>query len=506
MGRDLVSRVLYGMRSSMETGLMGTAIATAIGAAIGLVAYRSNRWIDWVLMAAVEVFLVFPAILVGIGFAGACSRGGCVRGVLHTGMPTVILVIVLSSFPYVARMVRSHLRHGRSLAPALGAYAASLVGASIVLEAGLSFLRAGLHDPTVSLGAIVAGGGANVVAGNGAWWYLIFPGLALLLCVLPFHVLGYGLLRAYRAPSQQMARAEASRGATRYIAGRVAGSALLLLMVSAATFALFDVLPSGGGLHQSFGDYLKGVFLHFDLGKSQRTGHSVVSAIVHGLPPTLSLLAGALCICLLLSVSIGSLWVRARSRVVREVRPATGPPLSATPVFWLGLVGVYLFSTSVGRLAIFDGPGAYRGLTISTSRWFDSLLLPWLVLALGLLGYYVRTWRANLASAMSATYVLTARAKGLRERRVLIRHGLRGAAPPMLPVLGLGLGALFGAAILIETVFNLPGIGRLTYEARVDHDLPVLRGVILLAASLIVIVRLLIDVAYALIDPRARFS
>jgi peptide/nickel transport system permease protein len=165
-----------------------------------------------------------------------------------------------------------------------------------------------------------------------------------------------------------------------------------------------------------------------------------------------------------------------------------------------------LFSTSVGRLAIFDGPGAYRGLTISTSRWFDSLLLPWLVLALGLLGYHVRTWRANLASAMSATYVLTARAKGLRERRVLIRHGLRAAAPPMLPVLGLGLGALFGAAILIETVFDLPGIGRLTYEARVDHDLPVLRGVILLAASLIVIVRLLIDVAYALIDPRARFS
>jgi peptide/nickel transport system permease protein len=251
---------------------------------------------------------------------------------------------------------------------------------------------------------------------------------------------------------------------------------------------------------------MKGVFLHFDLGRSHRTSHSVVSAIVQGLPPTLSLVAGALCICLLLSVPIGSLWARARSRIFGRAPLATGLPLSSIPVFWLGLLGVYLFSTSVGKVAIFDGPGAYRGLTISTSKWFGSLLLPWLALAIGLVGFYIRAWRSNLAGAMSATFVLTARAKGLGERRVLIRHGLRAAAPPMLRVFGTGLGALLGGVILIETVFNIPGIGRLVYQAGVDHDLPVVRGVILLAAFLIVIARLIIDTAYALIDPRARLT
>ena len=139
-------------------------------------------------------------------------------------------------------------------------------------------------------------------------------------------------------------------------------------------------------------------------------------------------------------------------------------------------------------------------------KWFTSLILPWFVLAASFAAIYARLLRANLIEAMSEDYIRTARAKGLPERRVILRHGVRAAITPIVTAAGLDIGILMGGAILTETVFNIPGIGRLAYESILNGDLPMIQGTVLLGAFFIVIANLVVDVAYAFIDPRVRYS
>jgi len=175
-------------------------------------------------------------------------------------------------------------------------------------------------------------------------------------------------------------------------------------------------------------------------------------------------------------------------------------------VYWLGLMALFLFSKDIGKIHIFDGSGTYVGLTSDPGRWFGSLILPWVVLAASFAAFYARLLRSNLIEVMSEDYIRTARAKGLRERRVIWRHAVRSAITPIVTILGLDIGTLLGGAVLTETIFNIPGIGRLAYDGIQNSDLTIIQGTVLFGAFFIVIANLVVDIGYAFIDPRVRYS
>jgi len=319
---------------------------------------------------------------------------------------------------------------------------------------------------------------------------------------------------------------------TRYIIRRLLWVIVLLVVVSAVTFVIFYTLPSADPaalragrspnpaliasirhnlgldkpIYVQYWRYVKGVILHFNFGYSYQFSQPVRTMIFQRLPATISLTVGAMVVWLLVGLPVGIISaVRSRSLLDRFTMGASLLAISA-PVYWLGLVGLYLFANDIGKVHIFDGSGTYTGLTTNPGRWFGSLLLPWLVLAASFAAFYARLLRSNLIETMSEDYIRTARAKGLRERRVILRHGVRSAITPIVTVLGLDIGILMGGAILTETVFNIPGVGRLAYEGIINADLPVIQGTVLFGAFFIVIANLVVDVLYAFIDPRVTYA
>lgn len=318
----------------------------------------------------------------------------------------------------------------------------------------------------------------------------------------------------------------------RYIIRRLLWVIVLLIIVSFVTFAIFYLLPSGDpavlragrspnqqliaeirhslGLDKPFivqyWLYMKAVILHFNLGYSYQFSTSVRGLIFDRLPATISLTVGGVIVWLLIGLPIGMISAIKRRSLLDRVTMGGALVAISMPVYWLGLVSLYLFANDIGVVHIFDGAGTYTGLTVSPIRWFNSLLLPWLVLAASFAAFYSRLLRSNLIDTMSEDYIRTARAKGLSERRVILRHAVRSAITPIVTVLGLDIGTLMGGAILTETVFNIPGVGRLAYEGIINADLPVIQGTVLFGAFFIVIANLVVDIAYAFIDPRVRYS
>jgi peptide/nickel transport system permease protein len=318
----------------------------------------------------------------------------------------------------------------------------------------------------------------------------------------------------------------------RYIIRRVLWVVLLLFIVSAVTFVIFYTLPSADpaalragkspspqliaqirhtlGLDKSVPEqywiYMKKLVLHFDFGYSFQDSQPVRTEILSRLPATISLTIGAVVVWLLVGLPIGVISaIRSRSFFDRVSMGGALLAISA-PVYWLGLVGLYLFSNDIGIVKIFDGAGTYTGITDNVGRWFGSLLLPWLVLAASFAAFYARLLRSNLIEVMSEDYIRTARAKGLPERRVIWRHGMRSAITPIVTILGLDIGILLGGAILTEDVFNIPGVGHLAYEGILNADLPVIQGTVLFGAFFIVVANLIVDIGYAFLDPRVRYS
>jgi peptide/nickel transport system permease protein len=167
---------------------------------------------------------------------------------------------------------------------------------------------------------------------------------------------------------------------------------------------------------------------------------------------------------------------------------------------------VFLFATQIGRVHIFPGPHSYVGLTVNPGKWFTGLLLPWIVLAATQAAIYSRLLRGSLIEVMGEDYIRTARAKGLGERRVVWRHGVRSAITPVVSVIGIDIGALLGGAVIVETVFEIPGIGRLNYDAITQSDFPIVQGTVLLAALFIIVANIVVDIVYAYLDPRVRYT
>jgi peptide/nickel transport system permease protein len=181
--------------------------------------------------------------------------------------------------------------------------------------------------------------------------------------------------------------------------------------------------------------------------------------------------------------------------------------LYSAPVFWLGLVMLYLFSTDIGQFPIFPGQGAYVPISTGVFDWAEALILPWIVLAAASAAIYARYLRSSLIDVMGEDYIRTARAKGLAERRVIMRHGVRSAVTPIVTLLGIDIGLLLaGNAILTESVFNIPGVGRLVFSSIERSDLPVVQGVVLFGAFFIITCSLIVDIAYAYLDPRVRYA
>jgi peptide/nickel transport system permease protein len=319
---------------------------------------------------------------------------------------------------------------------------------------------------------------------------------------------------------------------TRYIIRRLLWGVALLILVSAVTFVLFRILPTGNparlragrspspkviaeisrnlGLNKplivQFWIYMKGIFLHFNLGFSYYSEASVRSLIADRLPATVSLVVGASVIWLAVGLAVGIVSaVRRRSKLDRTAM-GTALVLVSAPEYWLGLILLYLFANDIGRVKVLPGSGSYVALSSDPWGWFTSLILPWLVVAAGSAAIYARLIRGSMIEVMGEDYIRTARAKGLTERRVVLRHGLRSAINPIVTIFALDIGVLLGSAVLVETVFDIPGIGRLSYDAITHSDFPIVQGTVLAAALFIIVANIIVDIAYAYLDPRVRYS
>ena len=318
---------------------------------------------------------------------------------------------------------------------------------------------------------------------------------------------------------------------TRYILGRLLWMCVLLFVVSLLTFVVFYLLPSAdpavlragrfpteevvAGIRESlgldrpwyvqYGEFLKNLLFHFDFGFSYQTNESVRVTIIERLPATISLALGGLVVWMTVGIGVGVISSTRPGTVID--RTAMGAALVAisAPVYWLGLVALYLFANDIGLIPIFPGQNSYVPLTDDPWGWFTSLLLPWVVLASTFAAVYARLLRSTMLETLSQDYIRTARAKGLGPRRVVLRHGLRSAITPIITLAGLDLGAILGGAILTESVFNIPGIGRLAYESILEADLPMIQGTVLFGAFFIVVANLVVDVLYAFLDPRVRY-
>jgi peptide/nickel transport system permease protein len=319
---------------------------------------------------------------------------------------------------------------------------------------------------------------------------------------------------------------------TRYIIRRLLWGILLLIVVSALTFVLFRILPAADpaklragrlqspkiiaeirhdlgldrSLPEQFWLYMKGIFLHFNLGYSYQSNAPVKELIFNRLPATLSLVFGGAVIWLFAGLGVGIISARRAGSKLDRAAMGSALVLVSAPEYWLGLLALFFFASDIGKVPIFPGAGSYAGLTAEPAKWFTSLIMPWLVVAAGTAAIYARLIRGSLIETMGEDYIRTARAKGLSERSVVLRHGLRSAINPIVTVLGVDIAVLLGSSVLVETVFDIPGIGRLNYDAITHSDYPIIQGTVLFAALFVVVANIVVDIVYAFLDPRVRYS
>ena len=245
--------------------------------------------------------------------------------------------------------------------------------------------------------------------------------------------------------------------------------------------------------------------LHGDLGYDYYHQIPVNDIITEALPKTASLVLGAAVLWLILGIVSGTVSaVRTRSWADRAL---TGLALVfySMPAFLLGLLLLYFayYQLTLAGLPWFP-PGGYVPLTQNPLRWAQSLVLPWITLALFQAAAYTRLTRSSLLEVLEEDYIRTARSKGLSERRVVVRHGLRMALTPVFTQFGIDVGAFLGGAVIVETVFSIDGLGREAITALGNGDLPVIVGIVLFGTCAIVVANIAVDLLYAVLDPRVR--
>jgi peptide/nickel transport system permease protein len=252
---------------------------------------------------------------------------------------------------------------------------------------------------------------------------------------------------------------------------------------------------------------MKRLFVDRDLTSFVNRGWKVVPAVIAVAPVTLSLVVGAAVLWLVGGIAIGLIAAATRGSIVDRSLMVLGLIGVSMPVFWLGEVMNLITQARLHDTWLFSWvpPLGYKPLTKDPVAWFLTLVIPWVTLATLYVGLYGRVLRANLVEAGQEDYIRTARAKGLSETRILLRHALRTSLITIVTLFGLDFGALVGgAALLTEVVFGLQGIGKMTYDALRNLDLPVIMATVMYASFFVVTANAVVDLLYAALDPRIR--
>ncbi|HEY2279925.1 MAG TPA: ABC transporter permease [Streptosporangiaceae bacterium] len=332
-----------------------------------------------------------------------------------------------------------------------------------------------------------------------------------------------------------------------FIVRRLFTTIFLLLVVSLITFAIFFLIPRLAGqnayelatqyvgrnptraailqieqklglnapLYLQYGRFVKAIVVgtHYNsgtnvtycpppcFGYSFRSQQPVWPQMTSALPVTLSLAIGASVLWLVGGVTIGVISALRRGTFFDRFSMAVALAGVSLPIFFTGLIALELFSY---KWPLFPNV-QYVNLTTNPVLWARNLVLPWVTLAFLYAALYARLTRSTMLETMSEDYIRTARAKGLPERTVVVKHGLRAALTPITTIFGIDLGLLIGGAIITEVTFSLHGLGLFTYQAIQNQDFPEIMGVVLLSSFFIVIANLVVDILYAVIDPRVRY-
>lgn len=335
---------------------------------------------------------------------------------------------------------------------------------------------------------------------------------------------------------------------TAYIIRRVIAAIVLLLVVSAVTFAIFFLVPRLGGqtttqlatqyvgkdanpqsiaavkhnlgldqpLYLQYWHFIKGIFMgaNYTFGPDAAVCHKpcfgysfkshveVWPELKTRIPVTLSLAVGAAVLWVVSGVTIGVVSALRRGTIFDRMSMGVALAGVSLPIFFTGQLALALLSYQWG---VWDNLH-YVALTDDPFQWAWNLVLPWVTLAFLYSALYARLTRAGMLETMGEDYIRTARAKGLSESTVVVKHGLRSALTPIVTIFGLDFGLLIGGALITEQVFSLQGIGNYAVGAVMDNDLPKVLGVTLIAAFFIVVCSLLVDLLYAALDPRVRYS
>lgn len=315
----------------------------------------------------------------------------------------------------------------------------------------------------------------------------------------------------------------------RFLVRRVLLGAVVLWLITMSVFALFFVAPNNVartlagrqatpqtvalisarlGLDKPLWEQYTGFVgraLHGDLGYDYYHQVPVTTIIGQALPITISLVIGGAIIWLLLGVTNG---------VVSAIRPRSVIDRSLTvfslvfysmPTFLLGVLLLYFlyFRLTLAGWAILPA-GGYVPISANPAGWLQHMVLPWFTLALVSAATYTRLTRASMLDVLGEDYIRTARSKGIPERRVVITHALRSALTPIVTQFGIDVGTLLGGVVVTETVFSLPGLGKTAIDAINQQDLPVIVGIVLFASAAVVVANIIVDILYAVLDPRVR--
>lgn len=322
-----------------------------------------------------------------------------------------------------------------------------------------------------------------------------------------------------------------------YIIRRLLWATVMVTLVIAVVFVIFFVLPGGSGkqisgkcsspiaiqmagrnprpelrcaiekrlgldkpVYVQFGRYVANA-ARGDLGYSYHSSEEVMPLILRRIPATASMALGASVLWLVGGVTVGVISALKRRTIFDRSAMFLALIGLSLPIFWIGLIAVFFFDSRLNVYSV----ASYEPITENPVAWFKSMWLPWVILAITSAAVYARMVRGNMLDVGTEDYIRTARAKGLTERAVT-RHSLRSALTPIVTMYGLDLGILLGGAVITESIFNIPGIGSLAVDSIANLDLPVILGTTVVAGVFVIIANLLVDIIYAVLDPRVRYS
>ncbi len=543
-------RLLYGGRNSLFIGIGAALITTLLSVIVGLLAGYFRGWTDAVLARILDVIWAYPVILLGVALGTALSLGGLHLGPIEIDsdsklIPVIIIAVVY--VPYMARPLRGQVLALRekefveaaraqgasslrimaseilpNLASTIVVFVPLMVANAILLEAALSFVGAGVRPPEPTWGTMISEGVNSIIT---APHLTIVPGVMLVLTVLSLNVFGDGVRDALD-PRARL-RMELLGPMARFAVRRLASMFFVLFAISVLTFTIFTLIPGGdpavrmagrnanneqiAAIRKDFGFDQPAYVQYGRLMEQVFTGElesyssrlNVLDEIVKGIPRTFSLAIGAAILWMFFAVALGLITALLAGRFADRLLTVVALIGVSMPVFWVGALMNYYLGFKAG---LFPN-GGYVPLTEDPVQWAYHLIMPWTALSLLFIGVYSRILRSNILDTINDDYVRTARAKGLSERRVLVKHVLRNSMIPIITLWGLDFGAVLGGgAILTETVFDLQGVGQYAAESIQSLDQPPVIAITIFGAFFIVLLSAIVDIVYAVLDPRIRLT